>query len=490
MLIAFDDGSVVHELEVVVHDPDATVADLVRALDPTHARPLARGRRRRPALRPPARPGRHHHRRDDHPPRRHRPATRRPAGAAPLATLRVAGGLEAGEQAELRVGRVAVGRGAPLAGLRSTTVSARHAELTLDGDGRVTVADGGSRNGTWLDGAPGPGTHSRAPGVGAAPRRGPPRGGDAGARTARPRWPSPAPPDRPRCRSTAHPALRLRPRPIAVEPPTPPVTRAPPHPVGVVSVVAPIAMGLVMVVVFDSLLFGLFALLSPVVLLGTALESRRRGRRGGRRDRQRYDRELAAFRATLAARAEAARDRGSSRRGPTRPRWCAAPTTPSTRLWERRRDHPDTLHLRVGDRTGAVGPAGPRASPRPPPGRGRRGHRRRRPPARRAGAARPLGGGVVGVVGHRAAALAVARSLVLQAATHHGPADLGLAVVASADHADRLGLGEVAAAHARARRLGPRAGSPLTVRAPTGSSGRCSTRDADAPRLVVLDDEG
>ena len=37
MLIAFDDGSAVHELEVVVHDPDATVADLVRALDPTQA---------------------------------------------------------------------------------------------------------------------------------------------------------------------------------------------------------------------------------------------------------------------------------------------------------------------------------------------------------------------------------------------------------------------------------------------------------------------
>ena len=50
MLIAFDDGSAVHELEVVVHDPDATVADLVRALDPTQAhRSLAVDGIRRPA---------------------------------------------------------------------------------------------------------------------------------------------------------------------------------------------------------------------------------------------------------------------------------------------------------------------------------------------------------------------------------------------------------------------------------------------------------
>ena len=207
-----------------------------------------------------------------------------------------------------------------------------------------------------------------------------------------------------------------------------------------------------MVVVFDSLLFGLFALLSPVVLLGTALESRRRGRRGGRRDRQRYDRELAAFRATLAARAEAARARLVEAR-PDPAEVVRRATTPSTRLWERRRDHPDTLHLRVG-----IGPV-----PWDPPVRGEPA----RHPAEVAAAIDDTGllldapvaldlsaGAVVGVVGHRAAALAVARSLVLQAATHHGPADLGLAVVASPDHADRLGLGEVASPHDRARRLG------------------------------------
>ena len=37
-------------------------------------------------------------------------------------------------------------------------------------------------------------------------------------------------------------------------------------------------------------------------------------------------------------------------------------------------------------------------------------------------------GGVVGIVGDRAAALAAARSLVCQAAVHHGPADLTIGV--------------------------------------------------------------
>ena len=37
MQVGFDDGAGERELDVVVHDPDATVADLVRALDPAQA---------------------------------------------------------------------------------------------------------------------------------------------------------------------------------------------------------------------------------------------------------------------------------------------------------------------------------------------------------------------------------------------------------------------------------------------------------------------
>jgi DNA segregation ATPase FtsK/SpoIIIE, S-DNA-T family len=42
---------------------------------------------------------------------------------------------------------------------------------------------------------------------------------------------------------------------------------------------------------------------------------------------------------------------------------------------------------------------------------------------------------VVGIVGDRSAALALARSLVCQAAAHHGPADLGIAILTRDDRA-------------------------------------------------------
>ena len=496
MLIAFDDGSAVHELEVVVHDPDATVADLVRALDPTQRAPLARGRRRRPArptagsIGPPSRPA----------PRSPSPMTRgtlsdEPSGdrptdrRAPLATLRVAGGLEAGEQAELRIGRVTVGRGAPLAGLRSTTVSAHHAELTLDGDGRVTVADRGLAQRHVARRPPGRGADARRPGIGPAPRRGPPRRGGAAWTTARSALavarttgPATVPFNRP-----PRPATPTASDPV--EPPTPPATRAPPHPVGVVSVVAPIAMGLLMVVVFDSLLFGLFALLSPVVLLG------HRAREPAARPPRWAPRPAAvrpgAGRLPHDPRGASRSGTRAARRGAARPGRGGAPC-----------HHPE--HPSVG------------AAPRPPrrvaaSGSGSdrcRGTRRwraspRRLPAEVAAAIDDAGvlldapvaldlseGTVVGVVGHRAAALAVARSLVLQAATHHGPADLGLAVVVSPDHATELGLGEVASAHARARAARPRAGSPADrdERRPAlpGDARRGRRRRR---RLVVLDDE-
>ena len=492
MLIAFDDGSAVHELEVVVHDPDATVADLVRALDPTQAhRSLAVDGIRRPSDRRLDRAAittgatvtlsdeplgtLSDERSGD------RPTARRP----PLATLRVAGGLEAGEQAELRIGRVSVGRGAPLVGLRSTTVSAHHAELTVDGDGRVTVADRGSRNGTWLDGrqvvAPTPVRPGSVLRVGASHlvAAAPVEDRPSALAVARTTGPATVPFNRP-----PRPATPTATAPV--EPPTPPATRAPPHPVGVVSVVAPIAMGLLMVVVFDSLLFGLFALLSPVVLLGTALESRRRGRRGGRRDRQRYDRELAAFRTTLAARAEVARERLVEVL-PDPAEVVRRATTPSTRLWERRRDHPDALLLRVG-----IGPV-----PWDPPVRGETG----RLPADVAAAIDDAGvlldapvaldlseGTVVGVVGHRAAALAVARSLVLQAATHHGPVDLGLAVVVSPDHATDWDWVKWLP-----HTIDPGGSSARRLTADRESADRLFRamldEDVDAPRLVVLDDE-
>ena len=214
MQIVFDDGSAVHELEVVVHDPDATVADLVRALDPTQAHRSLAVDGIAPARRPAARPGRHHARaprsRSPTTAARRRPSpTRRPADGAARHPARGRRARRRRSRPSCGSGGSAVGRGAPLAGLRSTTVSAHHAELTLDGDGRVTVADRGSRNGTWLDGAPGRGAHPVRPGsvlrLGAVAARSPPRRCDD-----RPSALADAPHHRgrPRSRSTARPARR------------------------------------------------------------------------------------------------------------------------------------------------------------------------------------------------------------------------------------------------------------------------------------------
>lgn len=104
---------------------------------------------------------------------------------------------------------------------------------------------------------------------------------------------------------------------------------------------------------------------------------------------------------------------------------------PSMRLWERRSDHPDFLVLAAGygDRPwSAPLPQDHRVQPLAPAVASiidTHDHL----------AAAPIAtslahGGVVGIVGNRAASLSVARSLLCQAAVHHGPADLCIAVLA------------------------------------------------------------
>ncbi len=101
---------------------------------------------------------------------------------------------------------------------------------------------------------------------------------------------------------------------------------------------------------------------------------------------------------------------------------------PSTRLWERRPGHDDWLALRVG--TGPV--------PWDVPLAGGQSATRHADVVTAVAEVATLadcpvtvelaGGGVVGVVGSRPAAVAVARWLLVQAAVHHGPADLPVLV--------------------------------------------------------------
>ncbi|MBV9951357.1 MAG: FHA domain-containing protein [Acidimicrobiia bacterium] len=429
MQIGFDDGSTHHELDVVVHDPDATVADLAAALGVDGD--LFVDGRRCPAERRLDRAGIA---------QGSTVATGAPAAGAPVEaggpaalTVRVAGGLDAGASVAIDRGHFVIGRAGGLLDLRDTTVSAHHAVLELDGDGGLTVDDIGSHNGTWLGDTLVAGPTALEPGRVL-------RLGASQLVTA------PAVDDRPvgrRGRMTAAGTVPFNrpPRPSPpvagdpIEPPAAPDVRPAPHPIGVVGVVAPLAMGLVMVLVFRSLVFGLFALLSPVLLVGNAIETRRREHRGSRRDRARYERELATFRSQLRARAVEERLRRTDEL-PDPAEVARRALGPSTRLWERRLHHHDALHLRAG--LGAVAWEPPVA-----------GDRRAWSPEVRAAVAEASriddapalvdvsAGGVVGLVGDREAALAVARSLVVQAATHHGPADLAVAVLAAPERADR-----------------------------------------------------
>ncbi|MEU5975185.1 FHA domain-containing protein [Streptomyces sp. NPDC047315] len=83
------------------------------------------------------------------------PGPQGPADADPSTQLHVVAGPDAGGVHLLHGGRVSIGRSADAdVPLDDPDVSRLHCEVTVDDDGRVTVADLGSTNGTALDGRP------------------------------------------------------------------------------------------------------------------------------------------------------------------------------------------------------------------------------------------------------------------------------------------------------------------------------------------------
>ena len=357
-------------------------------------------------------------------------ASRTPA--AGVTAVRVVAGLHAGEGRLIPPGGVLLGRAPDCdLGLASETVSDHHARLELGAAGGVVVHDLGSHNGTWL---------GDEPAVGATPV---PAGGlirmgavqlevgpmptadrsptDDPLRNAGPsgtlpfnRPPRPAPP------------AAAAPLPLPA-PPRPPGSRAA---IGVAMILGPMVMGGAMVLIFGNIRFALFALLSPVLAIFTYIESKAKNRRGGRRESRRYAAELADMGVALAARRveEVLRRRAAT---PDPAEVCRRAAGGSTRLWERRGDHPDFLVVGAG--LGDLAWALPVD-----------GGREQLPPQASAilqeAATLPLvpvpvelaRGGVVGIVGDRDAALAVARSLLCQVAVQSGPADVRIALLVDA----------------------------------------------------------
>ena len=351
-------------------------------------------------------------------------------------TATVSGGLRAGRTVPLPDKRpLTVGR-SPQADLTLASPSASWSHVLVEREGQaVRVRDAGSTNGTLVDGvevpeegvlvtdeavvlaggtaitlrrdlaetpAPPPGSlHNLTP-AGTAPFNRPPRPG----------------------------------RPAAPEPVEPPVRKDPPPPnrFSIATVVGPLILAGVMVAVTHMVMYALLAGLSPVLGVGTWWEQKRRRRQDIEEEDARFARakETLADDLAQAAAAERARRRDDVPDPATALRRAALPTT---RLWQRRSGSDDflVLHGGVGD------------VPWTPPVDRQSGPRLDDEVKEVLAAAHmpsaPVevdltAAGVVGIVGEREGALAVARSLVCQAAVHCGPADLTIGVFCDAGRGD------------------------------------------------------
>lgn len=330
-----------------------------------------------------------------------------------------AAGLDAGGSWPL-ADHVLVGRGVG-AGVRlaQPAISREHCTLTLVGAGGLRVHDAGARNPVVVD------ERALRPGeavevdLGAAVRLGPVE------LLVRPRPPADRPfglaehgvlpVNRPPRAGPARPAAPL---PLPQEP-----TAQPREPFAVAALVGPLLLAAVMVGVTGDPRFALFSALSPVLAVGSWWESRRRGSRSARREQARYRRELRALGDSCRAAGSTERDRLRAL-VPDPAEVLRRAALPSTRLWERRPDAPDFLLLPVGT---ADQPWAPPVTPGTVPPAVREVLATSRLVA--APVTVDLAGGVVGIVGDRPAALAVARSLLCAATVGAGPADLTVAVL-------------------------------------------------------------
>lgn len=348
--------------------------------------------------------------------------------------LVVVGGPDAGRTLALPPGaQYTVGRaGTADVTVADGTASGVHVRVAAGPDGTVTATDLGSTNGTFVDGTRVTASVPLAPGsllqVGASQLRvttisgddrpigNPAAGGGAGTvpfnRPPRPAAPEPTPPR-------------------AV--PDPPAEARSVQGAGLAAmIIGPLLMGGVMVAVYGDLRFAAFMLMSPVLGIGNWWSNKRRARKSHTTSTREHRAAIVALDRDLIADAEAERHRRDAAL-PDPAEVLRRARQPSVTLWQRRPGHADWLRLRGG--IGSV-PWSPLdvddRTPRPDLDDLRARHRTL--------VDCPVevdlsDGGVVGIVGDRAAALATARSLLLQAAVHHGPADLQVAVAVAPAHA-------------------------------------------------------
>jgi S-DNA-T family DNA segregation ATPase FtsK/SpoIIIE len=353
-----------------------------------------------------------------------RSGTPSPADHGPRRTpvaVAVAHGPDAGRTVELAPGVHTVGRsGEATICLHDARLSRLHAALAVTADG-ITVADLGSTNGTYLE-------HRRVGSepqplvVGATVRLGDtklvlrPVGGVPAAVTSRG--------DGTRT-VNRRPRLLAAPVPVSIALPAPP-EQPPPTRVPWIAMALPVPFAGVMAIFFGPMMLA-FALMSPLLMAGTALSDRVGSRRRYAAEHAAHRRHLGAAQERVAAAcAEEARALRSSLPDPQQV--LAIATMPTARLWERRRADPDRLTVGVGR---CSTPATLRVIR--PPGDDGPEH----PVLEDVPCTVPLADlGVVGCCGQREAVVEVVRAVVGQLVTLHSPLDLELVLVAGGRRAD------------------------------------------------------
>ena len=201
---------------------------------------------------------------------------------------------------------------------------------------------------------------------------------------------------------------------------------------GLIGLLLPMALAAVMVVHFKNLMYGLFALMGPVMMLVSTADRASRNRRVRRRSGRRYRTELDDVRGDL----RTANEHEQRRRRAMHPdlaELARRAEVSGAALWSRRRDHPQFLTLSLGL---ADVPWDPPVAEVPDE------LDELRTAVEEAGvlhqaplAVGLLPGTTIGLAGNRASAAATARGLVLQSAVLHGPAEVRVVLITGIDGA-------------------------------------------------------
>jgi DNA segregation ATPase FtsK/SpoIIIE, S-DNA-T family len=343
-------------------------------------------------------------------------APSRPRGRAAVLALHIVGGPAAGQLIALERGQLCIGRDADCdVCLPDADVSRRHARIEV-GSAGVVLYDLDSTNGTRVDGRPVPpgGTVLRPGGLIAV--------GDSFLTLA-------APVDAPATLQAGEPGSLHLLRPprrrhlVADREIDVPTRSAATRPRGVqwVTALLPAVAGGAIAWFAHSPQFLLFALLSPVMMLSTALGDRLHWRRSRRIDATTFRRRRDAARREIdvALLAETTARRSAA---PDPAAVLGHAGLPSCRVWERRRSDPDLLSVRLGI---ADLPSTLRAREGPTLG-----------PAAMLTAVPlcvDLRRGPLGVAGPRDVVTAMTRWIIGQLAVLHSPGDLKLALLLTSD---------------------------------------------------------